>query len=464
MGNRNGAAKSRKWSLIVIGAATALTVVIVLPQAAFAGTRASTVGGRPLEARGSAVRSLHPLLALPGAVTTARDQLGGLRPAIVSPGSTTSQLDGAVCTSSSNCWAVGSYNNTDGATLNQILHWNGVKWSQVATPDPAGTTASTDDNELERVTCVSALDCWSVGDTSTSPGPRLNQILHWDGGSWTESTAPSPGGTGSGDRSDLIDVTCVSASKCFAAGYYDNAAGGGLDEILEWSGSHWSVMSTPQPGGSSAQAVNELIGITCYSASECWAVGAYGNSSGAELNEILKWNGTKWSTSQVADLGTDYAGAENVFFDVRCMAANDCLAVGGYLRYTTAEGIYNEVAQWNGKTWTQSKVLSPGIFDQQTGSVLESLECTSSTNCWAVGEYEDVDSAEVNQALQWNGSSWSLASTPNPGGYSSSSDVSALVAVACSAATRCWAVGYYSALSDTLNAAFHWNGAAWFEA
>ena len=121
------------------------------------------------------------------------------------------------------------------------------------------------------------------------------------------------------------------------------------------------------------------------------------------------------------------------------------------------------MAQWNGKTWSQIKVLTPGITQSEFGSVLESLQCTSQRSCWAVGEYEDIDDATVNEALQWNGSSWSLASTPNPSGISSSSDRSALVDVACASANSCWAVGRYASSSDTLNEALHWKGATWSE-
>jgi hypothetical protein len=40
------------------------------------------------------------------------------------------QLGGAACTSSRNCWAVGSYGSIDvGSERNQALHWNGKKWS-----------------------------------------------------------------------------------------------------------------------------------------------------------------------------------------------------------------------------------------------------------------------------------------------------------------------------------------------
>ena len=47
------------------------------------------------------------------------------------------ELQSVRCTSSSNCWAVGTERN-----LSEALHWNGQQWTQVSTPSPG--TFSTD--------------------------------------------------------------------------------------------------------------------------------------------------------------------------------------------------------------------------------------------------------------------------------------------------------------------------------
>jgi hypothetical protein len=51
-------------------------------------------------------------------------------PNVPEPG-TDSELAGVSCASAKNCWAVGDYQSSAGAGLNQALHWNGRKWSQV---------------------------------------------------------------------------------------------------------------------------------------------------------------------------------------------------------------------------------------------------------------------------------------------------------------------------------------------
>ena len=96
-----------------------------------------------------------------------------------------------------------------------------------------------------------------------------------------------------------------------------------------------------------------------------------------------------------------------------------------------------------------------------------SVVCTASTNCWAVGEYGKVGNAGIlpglNQALRWNGRSWSKVSTPNPSG-TASNDRNYLNGVTCIAATNCWAVGSHGTgppNGKVVNEALHWHASAW---
>lgn len=56
--------------------------------------------------------------------------------------------------------------------------------------------------------------------------------------------------------------------------------------------------SVPAPG-----IASNLYGVTCLSASRCWAVGAYATGAGAILNQALRWNGSKWSRVRTPDPG-----------------------------------------------------------------------------------------------------------------------------------------------------------------
>src|SRR4029077_539499 len=87
----------------------------------------------------------------------------------------------------------------------------------------------------------------------------------------------------------LNDVACVSASDCWAVGdYYTSSASQTL--IERWDGSSWAIVSSPN---TSATQFNVLYGVTCASASDCWAVGDYYTGNTQTL--IERWDGRSWA-------------------------------------------------------------------------------------------------------------------------------------------------------------------------
>ena len=211
-------------------------------------------------------------------------------------------IDAIRCASARDCLAIGTY-GTMGTTFilrNEALRWNGTKWSKLKTPNPGGTTTNGDFNELIGLGCANASNCWAVGAYGNfGTETFLNEILHWNGKKWSQQTAPNPDGTGTEASNELIGANCVSATSCWAVGDYgviSSGTGEILNEALRWNGKKWSLVSTPNPAGSSDNDQNDLFAVRCSSATFCWAVGDQQKSGGAQVNEALRWNGTKWST------------------------------------------------------------------------------------------------------------------------------------------------------------------------
>ena len=69
---------------------------------------------------------------------------------------------------------------------------------------------------------------------------------------------------------------------------------------------------------------------------------------------------------------------------------------------------------------------------------LSGVSCTSASACTAVGDYTNTTGTRVTLAERWNGTSWTIQSTPNPTGAKGSS----LSGVSCTSASACTAVGY----------------------
>jgi hypothetical protein len=375
------------------------------------------------------------------------------------------ELRAVYCTSASNCWAVGDA-FVKASIVNQMLRWNGKTWSKVAVPNPGGTKID-DFSELHGVRCATPDNCWAVGEYLH--GALFNQILHWTGKRWRAAQEiPQPGGELSGEFSELEDVVCTSTRNCWAGGQYgaDSATGEViLNQALHWNGNHWSKITTPNPKGRAMNDENAIVGIRCVAASDCWAVGAYGSvqSGGVLVNEVLHWTGKKWTKVTVPNPGGTGTSDFSTLQSVSCTSATSCQAVGSYGSNATGGARLNEVLSWNGQKWTLSKTPNPdGTLADGTQN-LTAVSCLSPKSCWTVGHYGDQEQPKgtLNEALRWNGKTWSQVPTPDPGGMTMHG-VSQLFGLRCVTSTDCWAVGSQvnggGADHDMI---LHWNGKKW---
>jgi len=242
---------------------------------------------------------------------------------VPSPNTTTAHdnfLNGVTCVSASDCWAVGFANN---GTADQTLveQWNGASWSIV--PSPSTSAAHTD--SLSGVNCPSASDCWAVGFANTGTADQT-LVEHWNGTSW--SIVPSPNTTAA-QHNELNDISCLSASDCWGVG---DASNGTADQTLveQWNGTSWVIVSSPN---TTTAHDNFFYGVTCVSTSACWAVG-FANNGTADQTLVEQWNGTSWViVSSRSTTTTQF----NDLFGVSCVSASDCWAVGQANNGTAAQ-------------------------------------------------------------------------------------------------------------------------------
>jgi len=339
-------------------------------------------------------------------------------------------LQAVTCVSASDCWAVGYYFPDGGIAQTLIERWDGASWTMVASPN----TSATRNNALLAVTCSGESDCWAVG-IYYAPG-SIDQTLieRWDGSSWTIVTSPDTSAT---QYNYLDGVTCASASECWAVGDYslDYAHGLPYQTLIErWDGASWTIVSSPN---SSVTQANALRSVTCASDSDCWAVGFYnlGNPVLSAANQTLieHWDGTSWS---IVNSPNTSLTRDNVLRAVSCASDSDCWAVGYY-----SSGSANQTltARWDGRSWTL--ITSPNTSSTQS-NFLYGVTCTSPLDCWAAGYYY---SGSANQTLieRWDGSSWAVITSPN----SNTTQYNQLQSITCASPSDCWAVGNYQNLA-----------------
>ncbi len=87
---------------------------------------------------------------------------------------------------------------------------------------------------------------------------------------------------------------------------------------------------------------------------------------------------------------------------------------------------------------------------------LSSIACPATNMCWAVGNYDTSSTDDVALVEEYNGSAWSIVSTPT---VSSTSAV--LTGVACVSTSFCLAVGYYYNGSYDMTLSEEYLGSTW---
>ena len=129
-------------------------------------------------------------------------------------------LRGVTAVSASDIWAVGEYNSTTLGLQALIEHWNGSSWSLVKSPSLGG---SGENPILYAAAAVSTSDVWAVGFYNNTNGAWLTLIEHWNGSKWSVVPSPSPGGLNFENYSVLYGVAALSAHDVQAVGYYDTS-------------------------------------------------------------------------------------------------------------------------------------------------------------------------------------------------------------------------------------------------
>ena len=270
-------------------------------------------------------------------------------------------------------------------------------WSIVSSPN----TSATENNALRGVTCVSPSECWAVG-YYLADNAAQTLIERWDGTSWSIVSSPN---TSTTEANVVLGVTCVSASECWAVGYYY-----GLDDLIDqtlierWDGTSWTIVNSPNTNTQS----NVLLGVTCGSASDCWAVGDYAFTGSVLQTLIERWNGI---SSEIVSSPDTSATQSNLLYGVTCGPASDCWAVGYYIVEAASNLNQTLIERWDGTSWTI--VSSPNTSATQS-NLLYGVTCGSTPDCWAVGYYYNASSVAQTLALRYTASSPRPTPTPRP--------------------------------------------------
>ncbi len=160
--------------------------------------------------------------------------------------------------------------------------------------------------------------------------------------------------------------------------------------IERWDGTSWTIVNSPNTNTQS----NVLLGVTCGSASDCWAVGDYAFTGSVLQTLIERWNGTSW---EIVSSPNTSATQSNLLYGVTCGPASDCWAVGYYIVDAVSNLNQTLIERWDGTSWTV--VSSPNTSATQS-NLLYGVTCGSTPDCWAVGYYYNASSVAQTLAFE----------------------------------------------------------------
>ena len=205
-------------------------------------------------------------------------------------------------------------------------------------------------------------------------------------------------------------------------------------------GPSWSTVA-------SGEHLRKPSAIATIARDDVWVVGSTKDTAHAIRTGAEHWNGSSWSQVPAPDVGS---GA-NHLNGVDALASNNVWAAG----YSTVSGRQNTlIERWNGTQW---RVVTSPNAGTKGDNVLTSVDALSSTNAWAVGSSR-TSTSRKNLIQRWNGTSWMIVSSPNPGTIGNS-----LLGVTAAAPNDIWAVGWKNSGDGLQSLLLHYDGTRWAE-
>jgi Phosphoesterase family len=209
----------------------------------------------------------------------------------------------------------------------------------------------------------------------------------------------------------------------------------------------WTVQRTALAGTND----NSLGAVAGSSPSDVWAAGNFlpdttSSNQDATLTFAEHYDGTKWSYVPTPNTGANF----NSFYGLAA-SGGQAWAVGERLNRSFQDRALAE--WWNGSRWSILNIPQPGSIRD----MLFAASALSPSDVWVVGDQEGRDGKFGTLAEHWNGTAWSVTSTPDPGPAGNH-----LYAVAAVAPDDVWAVGQrLGAQAPDQGLVEHWNGQSW---
>jgi hypothetical protein len=320
------------------------------------------------------------------------------------------------CSSAGNCSAGGFYasRRPNGVASAKLVAFGvseaGGRWGAIdaiaglaaLTPGKYGGAAITS------VSCASAGNCSAGGYYETVTGHGCcgyrSFVVSQVAGTWGPARllrglpAVAAGGFQGGG---VTSVSCASAGNCSAGGAYDDKSGAGHAFVVSQVAGVWGAAREVRGAGASPPGGYgpEVTSVSCARAGNCTAVG-YDN--GTARSFVVSQVRGRWGTARrVPGAAALTAGGDNQVTSVSCVSPGNC-ALAGYAFRFTAEGTEEReyatpfvASQHDGTVGHAQRIPGIGGISKYGYAVLTALSCAAPGNCAIGGNYSTTDFPDV---------------------------------------------------------------------
>ncbi len=236
--------------------------------------------------------------------------------------------------------------------------------------------------------------------------------------SWAVVSSVSP----SKDNNTLYGVAAISSADVWAVGDLNTGviptATGRRTLIEHDTGSSFSVVPSPNPSWAGLDLAT-LQGVAAVSSNDVWAVGHADDFASLRSTTLIEhWDGTAWTI--VPSPNPSGSSLPNDLFAVTAVASDDVWAVG-----RTGFPWKALILHWQGSSWS--------VVPNPCTAPLNGVTAISASDIWAVGSAS---------ACHYDGTSWTLARTPDPSKLGAVAFT--LLDVSGSASNVVWSAGFAS--------------------
>ncbi len=326
---------------------------------------------------------------------------------------------------------------------------------------PAGAVTTVKPNggaeaRLAAISCTSALNCTGAGFMSTPgnekpPGQNLAFVVRERNGVWGKAER-IPGlaalqGSQAGRAGATVSVlSCSSAGNCSAGGAYTDHAGKNQAFVVSEKNGLWgNAQEVPGLAALNVGGDATIEQMSCTLAGGCLAAGTYegGSPAGQQVFVVQEISGV-WGTAQdVPGLDALNTGGVAQVRTMYCVHPGNC-TVGG--DYNDSAGTQPFVAYQNYGEWYSAQTF-PDVAAANTGlsASINALSCERRGICTGVGTYQTSDGdahafSATEQSYLWNAYQPIPGVAALPKGGAASSSIGLL---SCPSAGNCTAGGKY---------------------